>query len=178
MDLKGECFPHNTWDRELRALNMSKKTKQVKVMVVSRGVISLSRNCNTKMRFTIRQETKQSPKTRLERCWRIKTWRLKSPDEPGSGHVTHLSPEDEERPTDDDEGRDQNLDDQAACEDAVSNVTRRFTNNITVHRFHPQTAPEQTENTLTITVYTSLILFKEPCGCLCWLTRIIEVQIW
>lgn len=33
-----------TCERELRALNMSKKTKQVKVMVVSRGVITLS--CN------------------------------------------------------------------------------------------------------------------------------------
>ena len=33
-----------TWERELRALNMSKNTKQVNVMVVSRGVISLSRS--------------------------------------------------------------------------------------------------------------------------------------
>lgn len=34
-----------TCERELSALNMSKKTKQVKVMVVSRGVISLSCSC-------------------------------------------------------------------------------------------------------------------------------------
>ncbi len=34
----------NTCDRELRALNISKNTKQVNVMVVSRGVISLSRS--------------------------------------------------------------------------------------------------------------------------------------
>lgn len=37
-----------TWDLELKALNISKNTKQVKVMVVSRGVITLSLNCQQK----------------------------------------------------------------------------------------------------------------------------------
>ena len=34
-----------TWDRQVRALNMSNSTKQVKVMVVSLGVTTLSSSC-------------------------------------------------------------------------------------------------------------------------------------
>lgn len=37
--------PKLTWDLELSALNISKNTKHVKVIVVSRGVITLSRSC-------------------------------------------------------------------------------------------------------------------------------------
>lgn len=53
--------------------------------------------------------------------------------------VGHLSPEDEQRPADDDERRHQHLDNQAASDDAVSHVTRRLPDDVLVHRLHPQT---------------------------------------
>lgn len=46
------CVWQFTCDRELRALNISKKTKQVKVMVVSRGVITLSCNWKTNRKYS------------------------------------------------------------------------------------------------------------------------------
>ena len=48
-----QVFLKVTCERELRALNMSKKTKQVKVMVVSRGVITLSCNWKHKDKLVI-----------------------------------------------------------------------------------------------------------------------------
>lgn len=77
-----------TCERELSALNMSKKTKQVKVMVVSRGVISLSCSCKA-----------QDGDDKKMRTGRREGGRA------GSGQGGRdLSPEDEERPADDDEG--------------------------------------------------------------------------
>ena len=40
------CSTDLVCDRQLRALNMSKKTKQVNVIVVSRGVTILSLSCS------------------------------------------------------------------------------------------------------------------------------------
>lgn len=125
-----------TCERELRALNMSKKTKQVKVMVVSRGVITLSCNWKHKDKLVII-------------CWTVsksadcKHGRFSparfSPARFFEDPCAHLSPEDEQRPADDDERRHQNFDEQTASEDAVSDVTRRLPDDVTVHRLHPQT---------------------------------------
>ena len=51
-----------TMERQERALNMSKKTKQVKVMVVSLGVIILSSICRGRERDTEVQERRENGK--------------------------------------------------------------------------------------------------------------------
>ncbi len=61
--------------------------------------------------------------------------------------VIHLSPEDKQRPTDDDERRHQDFDDQTAGDDAVFHVARRLPDHVSVHRLHPQTD----NTTLTVT---------------------------
>lgn len=53
--------------------------------------------------------------------------------------LSHLPPEDEERPADDDKRRHQHFNDEAARDDAVSHVSRRFGDHVSVHRLHPQT---------------------------------------
>lgn len=106
-----------TCERELRALNMSNRTKQVKVMVVSRGVITLSCNWNRNRKSARERVCGGAP----------------------SG-AAHLSPEDEQSPADDDHGRHQDLRDEAARDDAVFDVAGGFPDHVTVHRLHPQTA--------------------------------------
>lgn len=53
--------------------------------------------------------------------------------------AAHLSPEDEQSPTDDDHGRHQDLDDEAARDDAVSDVPGGLPDHLAVHWLHPQT---------------------------------------
>lgn len=53
--------------------------------------------------------------------------------------LINLSPEDEQRPTDDDERRHQHFNDQTARDDAVSHVTRWLSDHFPVHGLHPQT---------------------------------------
>lgn len=53
--------------------------------------------------------------------------------------LTHLPPEDEECAADDDECRQQHLDQQAAGDDAVLDVSWGLPDDVAVHRLHPQT---------------------------------------
>lgn len=50
-----------------------------------------------------------------------------------------LSPEDKQRPTDDDERRHQDFNDQTAGDDAVSHVARRFSDHVPIDRLNTQT---------------------------------------
>lgn len=55
---------------------------------------------------------------------------------------TNLSPEHKEGPAHYDEGRYQNLHDEAAGDDTVSHITWRLPNHVPVHGLHPQTGEE------------------------------------
>lgn len=163
-----QVFLTVTCERELRALNMSKKTKQVKVMVVSRGVITLS--CNWKHKdknwWSSAGPSRSQPTVNMVGSVRLSPARF-SPARFFEDPCAHLSPEDEQRPADDDERRHQNFDEQTASEDAVSDVTRRLPDDVTVHRLHPQTDNTTTHSCwyTTTTTHSWYTTTRTHCPC-------------
>lgn len=74
--------------------------------------------------------------------------------------MRHLSPEDEQCPTHDDECRHQHFDQQAAGDDAVSDITGGLPDDITVHRLYAQTdkhkAAESSGGNVWLLTYSNL----------------------
>lgn len=114
-------------------------------MVVSRGVMTLSCNWGEKPQQEVRGE-KRRKRSRMMMMKMVHS------------RVKNLSPEDEERSADDDERWEQNFEDEAAGEDAVSDVTGRFLYHLLVHRLHPQTVDTTEMNTRQRRRLMSLVL--------------------
>ena len=119
---------------------MSKRTKQVKVIVVSRGVITPSSICKEKERLSHRSSMNKTVLTFI--C----QYNVNSDRKTGCTYkntrslTSNLSPEDKECSHDNHEGGGEDLSEQLAVDHSLLGLARWPLHYIMVHRLHAQAA--------------------------------------